>query len=193
MDTDTSLLLATVRKFVDLDSTEEAQLKSLLQARAFKKGQFLLYQGTSKANTYFVNRGSLKTYLVDQSGIEHILSFSPKGWWAGDLRAFYQAEPSQLNIEAIIDSEVLILSQEDREGLYAYSAKFERFFRILAERAFINLQDRVLESLTLTAMERYQKFVRRYPDALHVLPQKQIAAFIGVTPEFLSRAKSHHF
>lgn len=192
MQPDTILLIETFNRLVTLDTPEVEKVNLSVRTKVVKRGQFLAHEGFHEANTIFVNSGTLKTYIIDSSGIEHILGFSQKGWWAGDLRAFYTNAESNINIEAINDCEVLIISQEGREELYQFSAKFERFFRILAERAFINLQDRILENLSLNAMERYQKFVKRYPEVLQVLPQKQIAAFIGVTPEFLSKVKKNH-
>lgn len=189
MQSDTSLIIETFNQLVKLSPSDIEKINQVVRHKVVKKGQFLVHEGIHEANTIFVNKGTLRTYIIGSNGIEHILSFSPKGWWAGDLRPFYGKVETNINIEAITDAEVLIISQEQRESLYQFSPKFERFFRILAEKAFINLQDRVLESLSLNAMERYQKFVKRYPEALQVLPQKQIAAFIGVTPEFLSKAK----
>ncbi|MFY0255481.1 Crp/Fnr family transcriptional regulator [Chitinophaga sp. 30R24] len=189
MGDDFSLLEEAIGKFVTLTEEETEKLHAVAQLKTVKKGQFLLHEGVHNANTFFVNKGCLRTYMVDKSGIEHIMGFSTKGWWAGDLRPFYSNEPGNFYIQAIIDSNVIVISKEDREALYHIGVTFERFFRILAEKAFINLQDRLLDNVVLTALERYKKFIDRYPEALQVLPQKQIAAFIGVTPEFLSRAK----
>ncbi|WP_158275371.1 Crp/Fnr family transcriptional regulator [Pedobacter sp. HMWF019] len=188
----TFLLIETFNRLVTLNEKEVEHINNIVDQRIFKKGQFLIFDGAIEAKTFFVNKGTLRTYVIDSNGIEHILSFSPKGWWAGDLRPFYTKTKSNIIIEAITDSEVLIIDQQQREALYKFSQTFETFFRILAEKAFINLQNRVLESLSLNAVERYQKFVERYPDALQALPQKQIAAFIGVTPEFLSKAKKNY-
>lgn len=191
MEIDFTQILETFNKLVTLDAAECDKVLKAVEFKKVKKGQYLLHEGLNRADTIFVNKGCLKSFTIDNNGIEHILSFSPKDWWAGDLRSFYTTEPSAINTIAIIDTEVLIINKHNREALYEFSPKFERFFRILAEKAFINLQERILENLSLSAIERYHKFVKRYPEASQLLPQKQIAAFIGVTPEFLSKVKGN--
>ena len=190
METEFIQILEAFNELVTLDTAECEQVLQVVEFKKVRKGQYLLHEGLNRADTIFVNDGCLKSFINDDNGKEHILSFSPKGWWTGDLSSFYTTKPNTINIIAIINTEVIIINKRERESLYEFSPKFERFFRILAEEAFINLQERILESLSLSAIERYNNFVKRYPESLQLLPQKQIAAFIGVTPEFLSKIKT---
>ena len=99
-------------------------------------------------------------------------------------------QPGNFNIDALEDSEVLLLAQQDQEKLYRDIPKFERFFRIITEKSLVASRQRLLDNLSLNARQRYEQFCKRYPTLIHCLPQKQIAAYIGVTPEFLSKMKA---
>jgi CRP-like cAMP-binding protein len=124
---------------------------------------------------------------VDESGWEHVLSFAPQGWWMADMYSLLSQKPGTLNIEAIEKTELLLLSKANQEILYQKVPKFERFFRIITENSLVAYQQRLMDNLSLTAEERYNNFCKRYPTLIHTLPKKDIATYIGVTPEFLSR------
>ncbi|MEI6412626.1 MAG: Crp/Fnr family transcriptional regulator, partial [Bacteroidota bacterium] len=111
-------------------------------------------------------------------------------WWIADMYSLLTAQPGNLNIDALEDSEVLLLSKIDQEQLYQDIPKFERFFRIITENSLVTNRQRLLDSLSLSAQQRYEAFCSRYPTLINQLPQKQIAAYIGVTPEFLSKMRA---
>ena len=116
-----------------------------------------------------------------------MLQFAPPGWWIGDIQSIITQEPGTLYIDAVEDSEVLLLFKKDLEKIYTTVPKLERFLRILAENALATYQHRLIGNLSLSAKERYENFCRLYPSLIQCLPQKQVAAYIGVTPEFLSK------
>jgi CRP-like cAMP-binding protein len=116
-----------------------------------------------------------------------VLSFAPVGWWIADMYSLLTQKPGILNIEALEDTEVLLLSKTDQEKLYHDIPQFERFFRIITENSLVASQQRMIDSLSLTAEERYNNFCRRYPTLIYNLPKKQIASYIGVSAEFFSR------
>ncbi len=99
-------------------------------------------------------------------------------------------EPGTLNIDALDDTEVLLLAKKDQENLFADVPKFERFFRIITENSLITSRLRLMDNLSQSAQQRYVNFCNRYPDLIECLPQKQIAAYIGITPEFLSKMRA---
>lgn len=99
-------------------------------------------------------------------------------------------KPGQLNIDALEDTEVLLLPKSEQEKLYLENPKFERFFRIITENSLVSNRQRVIDGLSLSAEERYHGFCKRYPSLIERLPQKQVASYIGVTPEFLSKLKA---
>jgi CRP-like cAMP-binding protein len=188
---DSASLENHIKSYVSLSGDEVLALNSLAQYRKVKKNQYLLHEGRVAAMSCYVLSGCLRTYLLDNKGIEHILAFSTPGWWTGNLQNFYNDKPGELNIQAIVDTEILFFTKETKEKLLLSSAVFEKYFRILTERSLIEFQARTMEILSLTAEERYWNFYRKYPDLVMKLPQKYIAGYIGVTPEFFSKMKSN--
>jgi len=135
----------------------------------------------------------LRGYTVDENGFEHILQFAPPDWWIADMYSLITQKSGNLNIDAIEDSEVLLLAKKDQEKLFADVPKFERFFRIITENSLVSSRQRLLDNMSLTAMQRYEVFCHHYPTLIECLPQKLIASYIGVTPEFLSKVKAQYF
>ncbi len=185
-----SLLLESLAKHIKINKKEENYFTSLLQERKIKKKQFLVHEGEVSKDTAFVIKGCLRSYSIDRNGFEHILQFAPAGWWIADIYSVISKQPGNLNIDALQDSEVFILSRENQEKLLDVCPKFERFFRIITENSIAAANNRLLDYMGLSAQERYFSFVKRYPSLTKELPQKLIASYIGVTPEFLSKMKA---
>jgi CRP-like cAMP-binding protein len=162
---------------------------SLLVPKSIKRKQFLLREGEVCKHTAFVTTGCLRAYTIDRNGFEHILHFAPPGWWVADMYSLVSQQAGNLFIEAVEASEILLLSKSRQEQLYADIPKFERFFRILAENSLVTHRQRLLDNLSLPAQDRYAIFCKRYPTLIQCLPQKYIAAYIGVTPEFFSKMR----
>jgi CRP-like cAMP-binding protein len=118
------------------------------------------------------------------------LSFACEGWWISDMYSLLSGQPGNLFIEVLEESEVIALAKEDQEILYHEIPKLERFFRILTENSLVAHQERLIDNLSLTAEERFDKFCKKYPSLVQKVPQKQIASYIGVTPEFFSKMKA---
>lgn len=184
------LILQSVSKHITLTKKEEEFFASLLQEKKLKKKQFLVHENEFNKFTAFVTKGCLRSYSVDRNGFEHIIQFAPPGWWIADIYSIIAKQPGKLNIDALEDSEMYILFREDQEKLFDKVPKFERFFRILTENSIAANSHRLIDYMGLTAQERYFTFCNRYPTLMKTLPQKQIAAYIGVTPEFLSKIKA---
>lgn len=184
------ILLQNIKKHVSLSKEEEERLIDLLKSKKIKKKQFFLQEGDVQKHAVFVTEGCLRSYSVDKNGFEHVLQFAPVGWWIGDMRSLITQQPGILYIDAIDDSEIILLLRSDLETLYTSIPKLERFFRILAENSLATYQHRLIDNLSLSAMERYNNFCGLYPSLIEYLPQKQIASYIGVTPEFLSKMLS---
>lgn len=138
----------------------------------------------------FVLDGALKSFTVDGDGKEHILSFATRDWWISDLYSLLTQKPAVLNIEAIADSEILVLSRENQQLLYERIPKFERFFRIIVENSLVANQQRLIDNMSATAEERYLSFIRKYPLIPSCVPQHSIASYLGITPEFLSKIRA---
>lgn len=187
---DHALILKSISRHISLSKKEEDYFVSLLQEKKLKKKQFLVHENEVSKFVAFVIQGCLRSYSIDRNGFEHIVQFAPEGWWIADIASVISRQPGKLNIDALQDSEILLLRREDQEKLFDAYPKFERFFRIITENSIAANHNRLMDYMGLSAQERYEGFCQRYPGLMKTLPQKQIAAYIGVTPEFLSKMKA---
>jgi CRP-like cAMP-binding protein len=183
------LLNSHISKNISLTPGEFRLFTSLLKSRSLKKGEFLIHEGDICKYETFVTSGCLKSYYEDENGFEHILDFSIEGWWADDLYSFFTQTPSRSTIKAIEDTEVLQISKHDLEQVYEKVPKFERFFRLLFQHAYIAQREQINQILSAPAEERYLLFLKKKPYAEKRFPQKDIASYLGITPQFLSALK----
>jgi len=183
-------LLSYFDRSIPLNTEEKELVRAKFHPRLFRKKQFVLQEGDVCTQFNFVIRGCLRTYKIDEKGNTHILQFATENYWINDLGSFHGVKPSALNIDALEDTVVLQISRDDLISLYKEAPKFDRIFRVLIENGFIHLQERLLQNISSTAEERYQSFLELYPHLTNRLSQVQIAAFLGVTPEFLSRLRN---
>lgn len=185
-----NLLLENIAKHVALTTEEQERVLALTETAHFKQKTILLKEGEICTCSYFVLKGILRSYTIDENGVEHVVSFASPGWWIADMYSFLSQRPAQLYIEANEEAEVIILTKENQERLYQEVPKMERFFRILIENSLVANQQRLIDNMSFTAEARYDKFTKKYAELVHCLPQKQIASYIGVTPEFFSKMKA---
>ena len=163
--------------------------EKLTQLQVAKKS-FLLKPGTHIKHEYFVIKGCLKAYYIDDKGKRHIMQFAIENWWIGDFDAFYNNAPSKLYIEAIEEATLFRINKSDLELLFKEAPIFERYFRILVTNAFISQRKRILSSLEKDAKERYLEFCISYPNIDNRVPNYHIANYLGVSPERLSRIRN---
>ena len=184
-----SLLRAHIEKRVHLTDEEFNISAEYFAPKNIKKHQFLLNEGDVCRNIGFVNYGSLREYTIDSKGTEHIIQFAIEDWWVSDLHSFLSGLPATYNIDALQDSEVLLLEKSARDELLNACPKMERFFRLLVEANHVATQQRITDSLSASAEERYLKFIKTYPKLFEQVPQNQIASYLGITPQSLSRIR----
>ena len=185
-----SLILQNIAKHVTLTSEEQELFLSKTETHFYKSKTLLLNAGEIAQCTYFVNSGILRSFNINDNIIEHVLHFACEGWWIGDMYSYISEKPSSLFIEVLEDAEVVILTKENHQQLYRDIPKLERFFRILAENSLVSHQERLMDNLSLSAEERFEKMCTKYPSLIPKVAQKHLASYIGVTPEFLSKMKS---
>jgi CRP-like cAMP-binding protein len=188
-DINFDLLISNVSKHISLTAEEIDFFTALLKLKSLENGEFLLHEGDVCRYESFVIRGCLKTYYLDENGFEHIIDFSIEEWWADDLYSLLTQTASKSNIKAIEETDVLQISKTDLELLYQKIPKFERFFRILFQNAYITQREQINLALSASARERYLLFIKKKPYAEKRFSQKDIASYLGVTPQFLSTLK----
>ena len=179
-------ILNNFEKHISLDASEIEYVQSLLVSKKVKKNTVLLQTGDISRYIYFVVKGCLRMYNTDDKGLQHIVTFAPEGWWSVDLSSFHSGRPAFYTIDALEDTEVLFLSNESVETLYEKVPKFERFFRIFFANALVLYQRRMTALISRPAEERYLLFQKLYPGLEQRIAQKHIAAYLGITPVFLS-------
>jgi CRP-like cAMP-binding protein len=184
------LILENIAKHVSLTPEEQTLFLSLTETKTYKAKTILLKAGEVCTHSFFVTKGILRSYTIDENGVEHVMSFACPGWWIADMYSYLSQRPGQLYIEVNEDADVILLSKENQEHLYNAIPKTERFFRILIENSLVANQQRLIDNLSFTAEARYDKFTKKYKELVNCLPQKQIASYIGVTPEFFSKMKA---
>ena len=182
-------LIRYFNNYLSLSETEKAELTARFTKRQIKRRQFILQEGDVCTHYVFVVEGCLKMYKVDENGKEHNLQFAAENDWLTDIDSLHNERPSKLYIEAIEPSQILQIAKSDLWYLYTYYHKFDRIFRVMIENKFIELQNRVLQNISSTAQERYNSFLEQYPNLSRRLPNTQIASYLGITPEFLSKIR----
>lgn len=183
------LLYKKINEKITLTEEEFDLCKTLFSPKKLRKKQSILQEGDVCKYNIFVTKGLLRSYTIDDKGNEHILQFALEGWWTADLYSFFTGEPSLFNIEALEDSELLLITHSSWESLLEKLPAFERYFRILIQNNLIATQRRLMGSLSDTAEKKYLKFTKTYPESIQRVPQHMIASYLGITRETLSRLR----
>ena len=187
---DYDLILKNIAKHITLEQSEKAFLISLLASKAISAKTYILKETQPCNYLYFVNSGTLRAYFLNKDGKESTIMFALKDWWVTDMNCFINQQPAMLNIVATEKTEILQISKTNLDLLFQEVPKFERFFRVIFQNAYIREQLRVIQNLSLTAAERYENFANKYPKVMQQVTQKQIASYLGITPEFLSTIRN---
>ena len=183
-------LLKYFDNLIPLNTAEKDLVREKFHPHLFLKKQFAVQHAEVCQYFDFVVRGCLRLFKVGDDGVYHILQFATESHWISDLKSFHRKTPSTLNIDALEDTVVLRISHDDLIDLYIKAPKFDRIFRVLLENHFIQQQERIGQLFSSSAEDRYQSFIENYPLLINRLSQVQIAAYLGITPEFLSRIRS---
>ncbi|UCA62078.1 Crp/Fnr family transcriptional regulator [Chryseobacterium rhizoplanae] len=178
-----------IREYVDISDEKLEKYCSAFTLRKIKKKEFLLTEGSVCEFEGFIVKGCFKVFHTDRNAYEQILYFGIENWWISDIDSFVNRIPSKLTIQALEDSEILLISKENKEKLYQEMPEVEKLMRLKFQRSIIALQRRILDNLSKSSEERYIEFLQDYPQTAHRLTNIQIAAYLGVTPESLSRVR----
>ena len=172
-----------------LTDEEKELIKNYLTVKKIRKRQYLLQDGDVCKSVAFVEKGALRLYYVSEDGAEHIMRFGLEGHFITDLYSFLTTEPSAYNIDAIEDSELVIITKSASDELRKLSSKYQEYIFQLTSESYIQLQRRLTSIISLTLEERYKDLTANHPDIIQRVPQHMIASYMGLTPETLSRVR----
>jgi CRP-like cAMP-binding protein len=176
-----------IEKIVQLTDEEFQFVSSHFTLKRFKKHQFLVQVGEAVPYNYYIVSGLTKLVFTDDSGKQHILAFAMEDWWDNDFHAYYTQTKATLSLECLEDTVVFCLSFDDYRKLRAGLPKIEQFFLEKVTRGFLAAQRRILSLLTTNVQERYEQLMQQHPALLQRVPKTQLAAYLGVSREALSR------
>ena len=168
-------------------------IESFLVFKKLRKRQYFLQEGDVCHFSAFVCKGLLRYYYVDKKGQEHIMQFSPENYWTSDRESMASGMPSRYNIDAIEDSEILLLKKEDFEMIRKTIPAFNDFVNETLRKNVMVLQERIHVNISLSAEEKYSNFISKYPAINNRVPLHMVASYLGVSAETLSRVRSQSF
>jgi CRP-like cAMP-binding protein len=174
---------------LDIDEKEISSIVENCKIKKFKKAQFLLRENQHCNHTFFVEKGLLRQFSIDEKGKEHILSFAPENWFVTDRESAYFNKPSAYYIQALEESEVVMLDESFIQLLSKKIPTFSDFNNRLLHNNIRHLQNRINLLLSAVAKDRYLQFIKMHPDILLRVPQTMVASYLGITPESLSRVR----
>lgn len=183
------LLYKNISRYIDLSEEEFRKFTVPFQLKSFGKKETVLKEGDYCLFEGFVLSGCFKVYYLNENGFEQTLYFAVEEWWITDIDSLINHVPSILNIEALYDSEVLMISKKDKENLYETMPQIEKLFRIMNQQSSVALQRRILSLTGKTADKRYVEFLQKYPGLEQKLTQQQVASYLGITHELLSKIR----
>lgn len=182
-------LIQYLESYLPFDEKEKKLLDERFLLREIKKKEKILSEGNICRHYTFIVKGCFRMYGIDEKGCEHNIQFAAENDWITDISGFHTKKPSRLNIQAIETSSVLQIEQQDLYFLYLNITKLDRIFKVILENKNTELQSRLLQNFSSTARQRYTDFLEQYPTLANRLPDSQIASYLGITPEFLSKVR----
>jgi len=184
-----NVLFSHIADKVSLTVADQEAISGYFVAKKLRKRQYLLQEGEVCKYLTFVAKGLLRTYNVDEKGDEHMSIFGWEGWWVSDFNSFLSGEPAVFNIDAIEESEVLMISLANYEALTLAVPIMDRYFRILYQNSLVTKERRLMSSISHSAEEKYVALLESNPQIIERIPQNLIASYLGIAPETLSRIK----
>ena len=182
-------LIKIIKTSIPLSSEAEAYLISISKEKTVSKGSVLIRQGQIVNKIFFVTSGCLRSYCIDKNGREHTLLFAIKDWWISDYIAIHTDELATLTVECLTESSIIEFNAKELDEIHTRFPEFEAYQRHNLERHIVSLQKRILNQLQLSAPERYDLFLKQYPDIEQHTRNFHIASYLGITQQSLSRIR----
>lgn len=183
------VLLSHIQNKVTVTDEDKERIQSFFTSRKLRKKQYLLQEGDICKCLSFVSKGLLKSYFLDEKGNERINMFAFEGWWISDFNSFIHQEKAVLNIDAIEETEVLMITQADYEKMLLEIPVMDRYFRILYQNSLVTKDYRLIVSNGYTAEEKYLELAQKNPEMIKRVPHNLIASYLGLAPETVSRIR----
>lgn len=182
-------ILNNINRYVSLNEEDAVQFSSIVKTTRVKRRQFIVQPNFICRHQTYVLSGAFRSYFVNDEGVEHTIQFAIEDWFISDFNSYINQSPASLFVEALEDSVVQQVAYADVEQLCEANPKFERFFRLAAQKSFAFAQQRILSNLGKTAEERFLEFQKQYPTIVKRVPQYALASYLGMSPEFLSKIR----
>jgi CRP-like cAMP-binding protein len=182
-------LLDYLKSNISISTAIENKLNEIIIEKEFVKGEIILSDNSIKKEHIFVVSGCLRSFYKTENGKEHTIQFAIKNWWISDYITLYTDQKSVVSIESLAPSKVLVIENDKVKAFYKEYPPFEAFQRKNFEKRIATMQKRILSLLTLSASEKYDQFIEDYDAFEKIIPNYQIASFLGITPESLSRIR----
>ena len=182
-------LFAYIQQRVTLTDSDKAYIRHRFTLRHLVRKSYFLREGDIGFEQAFIISGTMRVFYIDGKAQEHVLYFGFKDWWIGDLASFELRSASQLNVQALEDTWLLAFTQDGIDEIFQHIPQMERLFRIMAQRTLAVLQKRLFLTVSSSAEERYIALIDRHSSIEQLVPQHQIASYLGILPESLSRMK----
>ena len=187
--TDYNGILNNIKRYVSLNEDDEKQFIEIVRTTNIKRRQFIVQPNFVCTHQTYVLKGAFRSYFVNDEGTEHTIQFAVEDWFISDFNSYLSQSPASLFVEALEDSVIQQIAYDDVEKLCNENPKFERFFRLVAQKSFAFSQRRVLSNLGKSAEERYLEFFNLYPSIVQRVPQYTLASYLGMSAEFLSKIR----
>lgn len=183
------------RKYISekalLTDEEFKAIEAVSRDKKLRRRQYLLQEGDIWKLNAFVCKGLLRSYTVDSKATEHIMQFAPENHWTGDRESLMTGNPSRYNIDAIEDSELILIGKQDFDRLCKSIPALNDVVNTVLQKSFIVSQERIHANITYSAEEKYQNFLHRFPNIINRVPQHMIASYLGISAETLSRVRKN--
>lgn len=185
-----SVLITHIRKSIDLNDSEAEIVLSYFDHQTIKKKTLLLEEGQICNKQYFIIKGCLRSYIINNKGNEQTLQFGIESWWITDYMSFQSQNTSHFFIQAIENSDVISINKTELEELLARLPKLERYFKLILQKSFGAAQLRIKYLFTMTAEERFHHFRDSFPEFVQRVPQYMLASYLDFSPEFMSKIRA---
>jgi len=182
-------IIQHLRKLIDLSEAEVGVFNKYVETHQFKKKEFITQESKVCKNLYFVEKGCLRMYFINKKGVEQITQFALEGWWISDYQSFMNSTASGYYIQAIEETRIVSIENQNLELLLSELPQFERYFRIMMQKAAAGAQLRSKLLYEMTKEEFYYHFSTSFPEFMLRVPQYMIASYLGLTPEYLSELR----